>query len=71
MSEETFIDGSKIIYNLFSDLNLTQTKDKKINWDNDDVLSRYAMAGIGGALGGALFNANDSFSKPIRDKSME
>lgn len=67
MSEETFLDGAKVVYNIFSDLNLTETKDKKINWDNDETLQRYAMAGVGGAIGGVLFHANDAFTKPIRD----
>lgn len=67
ISEETFTDGAKIVYNIFSDLNLTDTKDKKINWDNDETFARYAMSGIGGALGGVLFHMNDAFSKPLRE----
>jgi hypothetical protein len=70
MSEETFTDGAKIVYNIFYDLNLTTNKEKRINWDNDETLSRYALAGIGGALGGALFHANENMSKPIREDSM-
>lgn len=71
MSEETFTDGAKIVYNLFSDLNLTETKDRKVNWDDDDILSRFAMAGIGGALGGFLFQANESFLRPIKNGAFD
>jgi len=43
ISEETFIDGAKHTYNIFFDLGLTKNKDKKINWDNDEIFSRYAL----------------------------
>jgi hypothetical protein len=49
---------------------LTQNKDIKINWEDDETLSRYAMAGIGGALGGALFHANNSVLSPLRKEAM-
>lgn len=70
MSEETFIDGAKIVYNIFYDLNLTTNKERKINWDNDQTLSRYILAGIGGALGGVLFHANQTVTSPIRKEVM-
>ena len=71
MSEETFLDGAKQVYNIFFDLGLTKNRDKKINWDNDEIFSRYALQGIGGALGGVLFHANDMFTKPIRENAQE
>jgi hypothetical protein len=43
MSEETFTDGAKGVYNIFFNLNLTSNKEKKVDWENDNWLSRYAM----------------------------
>ena len=68
MSEETFTDSAKGIYNIFFNLNLTSNKEKKVDWENDNWLSRYAMQGIGGALGGAMFQVSDMFNQPFKEQ---
>lgn len=57
MTEELMQDSIKGIYNGLSSMGYTSTKDKQFQYgDIKSILARYAMAGFGGAMGGAIFH---------------
>jgi len=66
MSEELMEDSIKGVYNGFSAMGYTSTDDKQFTYGSiKDIAARYAMAGFGGGLGGAIFH----FSDPMRSAS--
>jgi len=70
ITEEVMQDSIKLIYDGMSSLGLTSTKDKEkqFNFTANDILSRYAMSGLGGAVGGALFKFNDKLTGDTFDQ---
>ncbi len=58
MSEEALQDGLKLTYNLFNSLGFTSSDQAK-NFEFNDMLARYTLAGLGGAAGGAIVGVQD------------
>lgn len=62
MSEEAIQDAAKGLYNAFKSMGMTSTKGEASFDVFDDMLSRYAMAALGGAMGGGLTGAQDALA---------
>jgi|GEM_PF-2493724 len=63
VSEEAMQDGWKSVYNTLNQMGYIPdaTREKKFQFDMQDIVSRYGMSLFGGALGGAVFHLNDKF----------
>ena len=63
VSEEAMQDGWKVVYNTLNQMGYIPdaTREKKFEFDMQDIVSRYGMSLFGGALGGAVFHLNDKF----------
>lgn len=61
MSEELMQDTLKNVYNGLNSIGATKTKKgNQFQFTADDIMKRYAMSFIGGAVGGAIFKGSDA-----------
>ena len=67
VTEEAMSDSIKTIYNGLSALGITPTKDKQFKFSGEEMVQRYAMSLLGGALGGAIFKASERMAQDSFD----